>query len=107
MQVISLGKITPTPGTPKQLTTDSTIFANRIVVTQPPTGTGNNYFGTSTLNKTTLVGLLKAFLPAGASGFVDEHVVESEDNSNTLRVSDFYVDADNASNGLVAYYVVR
>ncbi len=104
MTAVSLGKVAPaTAGTPKQITTDTTIKANRIVFAQIPATTGKAFVGVSGLNRSTLAGALRAFLPPGASGFTDDFEVEAE-SGNALTVADYYVDADNNNEGVIVSY---
>ena len=105
MIVKSLGKIAPaTAGTPVQCTTDRTIAAKVIFVSQVPATTGATYFGRSGMVKSTLVGVIKAFLPPGASGFTDTLQIES-DGGNPLSLADYWVDAANNSEGLIIAYL--
>ncbi len=109
MDIISFGKIVvPTPGTPVPLTADATIKVHAIVVSQLPGSTGVTFFGLQnainpTFSKTTGAGVLKSFLPPGASGFTDEHKFDSDDRGNVLVAADFRVDANTANDGLYAY----
>ena len=106
MTIISFGRVNvPSPGTPVVITSDTTIFVSALVVSQKATSTGITYLGLSTLNKSTGVGELKEFIPPGASGFVDEHTVTCDDGGNTIRVSDFRIDANTANDGLVVYAI--
>jgi hypothetical protein len=109
MDIISFGKIiVPTPGTPVPVTADATIKVHAIVVSQIPGSTGITYFGLQnainpTFSKTTGAGVLKSFLPPGASGFTDERTVTADERGNALVAADFKVDAAVANEGLYAY----
>jgi hypothetical protein len=109
MDVISFGKIVvPTPGTPVQLTTDTSIKVHKIIVSQIPGSTGNTYFGIQnalnpTFSKTSGAGVLKSFLPPGTSGLTDSHPVSAAENANGLVAAEYRVDADTANQGLYAY----
>lgn len=107
MEVYSLGKIAPTtPGTPVQLTTDDTIKAQAVFASQIGGTTGRVLLGRVGLNKTTLAGCIKPFLPPSASGFLDSFEVAADDRSNCIQLSKYVVDADVANEGLVISYVV-
>ena len=105
MIVKSLGKIAPSAaGTPVQCTADRTIVAQKIYVSQVPGTTGITYFGRSNLVKATLVGCVKAFLPPGASGFIDLFEIDA-DGGNPLYPADYWVDAATNSEGLIVAYL--
>lgn len=116
MRVISLGKITSTPGTPVRLTTDTTIRTECIFFQQAPGGTAASYCGVAgngpdgnpnprdfPMNKTTFVGIIHAFPPVGATGQAEHRKLCAEDN--LLQLADFYVDMDTGSAGLIVSYV--
>jgi hypothetical protein len=109
MDIISFGQIkVPTPGTPVALTADPTIKVNAIVVSQVPGGVGVTFLGLQNainpvFNKATGAGVVKSFLPAGPSGFLNTHTVQAAENSNVLVAADYRVDANTANDGLYAY----
>lgn len=105
-EVKSLGKIAPTAGgTPVRCTTDETIRASEIIVSQIAGTTGKTCFGRQGLNRTTLAGVIKQFIAPGASGFLD--TLEVEADGNGLRLSDYWVDADNNNEGVLIAYVIK
>ena len=107
MEIYSLGKIAPTtPGTPVQLTTDDTIKAQAVFASQIGGTTGRVLLGRTGLNKATLAGCIKPFLPPSASGWLDSFAIEAESNSNCIQLSKYVVDADVANEGLVISYTV-
>lgn len=112
MDIISFGKIVvAVAGTPVQLTTDATIRVHRVVVSQVPAVAGVMYFGINnaknTFNKGTGAGVLKAFLPAGASGYLDSHEIDCrDDDGNLMLAKDFVIDAASNNDSLFAYGVV-
>jgi hypothetical protein len=106
MQIDSLGKIAPTtPGTPVLLATQQTLV-HSLRIKQVEGSTGKTYFGLVGMNKATLAGDIKQFLPAGASGFTDHHVEKSPDFTYLVDLSQFCVDADNAGEGLLVRYAL-
>ena len=101
----TLGKIAPTTaGTPVQCTTDNTIRASEIIVSQIAGTAGKTCFGRAGLNRTTLTGVIKQFIPPNAGGFLD--TLEFEAEGNGLRLSDYWVDSDNNNEGVLVAYVV-
>ena len=109
MTVASLGKIpVAAAGTPVQITTDSTLRANRIRFAVVIGQTGRIYLGAAGMNKTTGAGVIKEFWPTGAGGAIaDAWEVADGSGSNTLRLSDFWVDAGTSGEGLMVSYCVR
>jgi hypothetical protein len=105
MIVKTLGKIAPSSaGTPVQCTTDRTIVAQKLLVSQIPGTSGNTFFGRSTLTKATYVGVIKGFLPAtGANGFTDTLEIDA-DGGNPICLADYWVDADTNGQGLLIAY---
>jgi hypothetical protein len=109
MQPKSLGKISvPTPGTPVQVTTNKTIRANRIRFQNVIGETGHTFLGVSGLTKATFVGVIKDFWPTGAGGGVaDSLEIESADGCDLLVPAEYFVDANNAAEGLIVSYWTR
>jgi len=109
MQPNSFGKISvPTPGTPVQITTDTKIRANRIRFQNVIGETGHTFLGVSGLTRATFVGVIKDFWPTGAGGGVaDSFDIVSADGSNDLVPSQYFVDANNAAEGLIVSYWTR
>ena len=105
LQPRSLGKVAvPTPGTPVRVTSDTTIRAHRIRFAVAIGETGRVFLGVAGLNKASGAGVLKEFWPTGAGGGVaDELVIESA--AGDLRLSDYYVDANTAGEGLIVAYL--
>src|SRR5580692_8706967 len=101
-----LGKISaPSAGVPVQLTSDNTVRACKIIFVTIPGLTGNTYVGGANLNTTTLDGVLIKFNPPSAVGLADSFTVESENSTNSLVVSDYWVAASVAGEGaLVTYF---
>jgi hypothetical protein len=109
MQPNSFGKISvPTPGTPVQVTADSTIRANRIRFQNVIGEAGHTFLGVSGMNKSTYAGVIKDFWPTGGGGGVaDSYEIVSADGSNDLVPSQYFVDANSASEGLIVAYWTR
>ncbi len=109
MQPNSFGKISvPTPGTPVQVTTDKTIRANRIRFQNVIGETGHTFLGTTGLVKATFAGVIKDFWPTGAGGGVaDSYEVVSADGCDLLVPAEYFVDANNAAEGLIVSYWTR
>jgi hypothetical protein len=109
MQIVSLGKIAPaTAGTPQRLTSDTTITASKIILSQVAGTTGTTIFGLyGSLNRSTLAGGIKQFLAPGASGFLDFIEITPANGGRTITVADYAVDAANNGEGLLISYEVE
>jgi hypothetical protein len=106
MQTISFGLIrVPTPGTPVQITTDSTIMATLLMVRTVPGFTGKTYLGLAGMNKASIgeSGVIRV-LSEPSFGPQDGEVLPpgGRGQGNVLRVSDFWIDADVAGEGVLA-----
>ncbi len=94
----------PTPGTPVQVTTDTTVTASKIFFQVIPGLTGKMYVGSPTMNKTTLAGCARVLWPNSTGGFSEHFYIETQDGENSIRVADYAVDADVAGEGLLVTY---
>jgi hypothetical protein len=115
MQTFSLGKVAvTTAGTrvnlkdvlPAGFPTDHKCA--RIVVSQVVGATGAVVFGTTAVVASSLVGAIKQFAPAAASGLTDTYI--HDDNTRTgnpLHVDDFALDVAVNSEGLIVSIEVR
>ena len=56
------------------------------------------------MTKSTYVGVLRPFLPPGASGFIDDIVIGDMDGPNVLDPTQYGVDSDTNGMGLVVTY---
>jgi hypothetical protein len=92
------------PGTPVPLTTDSTITASKLFVQVIPGLTGKVYLGKTSMNKTTLAGVVRILWPNSGGGFSENFFLESQDGTNSIRLSDYAIDADVATEGLLVSY---
>ncbi len=107
MNIVPLGKIAvTTAGTPVQILAAGAKCAAIIVAAIGGT-TGKMYFGTSTVNKTTLAGAIKEFLPSAASGFADSIIIDNTEDGNPLQMSDYWLDSTVNGEGLLVSYVIR
>lgn len=109
MNIIALGFIAvPTPGIPVALP-DPGFKVAQIVFSQSPVSAGITYFGTSTLNKTTGAGVLRAFIKPSttAGGFLDQSEIGCPECPDTLVVGNYAIDAATAGDGLFVYLVQR
>jgi hypothetical protein len=106
MQPTFLGKITvASAGTPVPLLTDPTVRACAILVVTIPGLTGNIYLGGANLNQGTLAGVMIQFNAPAAQGPPDQFLLASKDARNSLRVSDYFLDASVSGEGaLVTYF---
>ncbi len=107
MTIVPLGKIVvTTAGTPVQVLATGAKCAAIIVAATAGT-TGKVYFGTSTVNKTTLAGAIKEFLPSAATGFADSLTIDNTETGNPLQMSDYWLDSTVNGEGLLVSYVIR
>ncbi len=105
MSMVSLGLIVvTTPSTPVQLSAKS-IRCNQInlqAVKGPSTdNVGNVYFGLAGLNRSTLAGVLYVLKP----GIPAASVMGSQVGSYNDDLSNYWIDADNANDGVLVSYV--
>lgn len=108
MTILPQGKIAPaTAGTPVALTAPSTGFplVAAILIAQIAGTSGNVYFGLTSLNKTSRAGVIREFLPAGASGFLDSEVIGDPCGENKLDPTKYGVDADTNAQGMLVSYI--
>lgn len=106
MTVTPLGKIAcAVPGTPVRVTATFTP-CQEIIVTPVGANAGASYFGTSTLVKSTFVGVVKQFLKPAATGLQDVLKISCP-AGNQLNAADFYIDADTAADALLVSVVIE
>ena len=106
MQALSLGLIrVPTPGTPVQITTDDDLRVMMIVVRTVPGFIGKTYLGVAGMNKNSAnkTGVVRVLSEPPGFGPQDGEVLPpvSGGHGNVLRVSDYWLDADVANEGVV------
>jgi len=106
MQPTFLGTVTvASAGTPVPLSTDATVRACTILVATIPGFTGNIYFGGAALNQGTLAGVMIKFNAPAVLGQPDHFILQTLDARNSLRVSDYFIDASVSGEGaLVTYF---
>jgi|SRR5690242_16562231 len=115
MQTFSLGKVAvAAAGTRVNLgTLLPTNFpadhkAARIIISQILGTTGAVVFGTSAVVASTLVGAIKQFSPAAASGVSDTHThADNSVGGNPLHVDDYALDVAVNGEGVIVSIVVR
>jgi len=93
-----------TPGTPVPLTADSTITASKVFFQVIPGLTGKTYVGVPAMAKGTLAGVARILWPNSSGGFSETFEIESQDGENSIRLTDYAVDADVAGEGLLVTY---
>ena len=105
MTVTALGRVNvATPGTLAPLATDPAIFVSKIFVQVVPGLTGKGYLGTAGLVRGTLANVIRVLWPNTAGGFSENFLLESSDGTDSLNLSQYYVDMDVAGEGLLVSY---
>lgn len=103
----SLGRVNvPAPGAAVPLATVETP-CNRIRVSVIAGLTGKMYFGTLTVNHSTLAGVIAELWPNSAGGVDDAYEVFTADGSDGLNLADYAIDASVAGEGLIVSYWQR
>ena len=103
----SLGRVNvTTPGTAVPLAAVDTP-CNRVRVSVIAGLTGKMYFGTTTVNHSTLAGVIKELWPNSAGGVDDAYEVFTADGSDELNLADYSIDASVAGEGLIVSYWQR
>lgn len=74
--------------------------AHAIIIEALPTNVGKVYIGKSTLNKSTFVGVL-VVLPTPTANSIPTFSLAVTQAANAIKLSDFYIDADNANDGVI------
>jgi hypothetical protein len=111
VQAISLGFVrVPTPGTPVQLCYDDQLLVMQMIVRTVPGLTGRTYLGIAGMNKSAqgMPGVVRVFSEPPAFGPQDGETLPpaASDRGNVIRVSDFWLDADVAGEGVVVMCLV-
>jgi hypothetical protein len=84
------------------LSADKTIQAHYIVFSQDPASTGKVYLKNVKGGQAVLI---RAFIPPGTTGFLDEHRLDGDSQANPLYPADWAVDAANTGDGMIVYWV--
>jgi len=108
MQPTFLGKVTVvSAGTSVPLSTDPKLHACAILVATIPGLTGNMYLGGAGLNQNTLANVMIKFNAPAVLGPPDYFFVRAPGGLNSLRVSDYFIDASVSGEGaLVTYFQI-
>src|SRR5436190_5159141 len=105
MTVTTLGRVNvTTPGTAVAFSSDPTKKVAKIFAQVVPGLTGKGYLGRSNLNRSTLAGVIRILWPNASGGVSDSIQIESSDGENSLVLSEYFVDMDVASEGLLVTY---
>ena len=108
--VNSLGKVTvTTPGTPVRATSNqgtpgAQVSCQAIAFQALSANTGKIYIGSSTMNKSTLAGVY--FVLAVPTTNIVPSFSASQLSVAGLNAADFYLDADNGTEGVIISYTV-
>lgn len=105
MNVTSMGRVNvTTPGTPVALSTDPNQRVSKIFFQVIPGLTGKAYVGSKGMNRATLAKVMRVLWPNASGGFSETFSIESQDNTDVLNLSQYYVDMDVAGEGLLVSY---
>jgi hypothetical protein len=105
MNANPLGRVNvATPGTLVQLSSDTTLRASKIFFQVIPGLTGKGYVGKSGMVRATLAKVIRVLWPNSGGGFSDSFFLESQQDSDALNLSEYYVDMDVAGEGLLVTY---
>lgn len=105
MTVTALGRVNvTTPGTLVALSTNPNLYASKIFVQVVPGLTGKGYLGTAGMVRSTLAGVIRVLWPNTGGGFSENFLVESTDGTDSLNLSQYFVDMDVAGEGLIVSY---
>jgi hypothetical protein len=100
-----LGRVNvATPGTLVRLSSDTTLRASKIFFQVIPGLTGKGYIGKGGMVRATLANVIRVLWPNSAGGISDSFFLESQQDSDTLNLSEYYIDMDVASEGLLVTY---
>ena len=105
MTVTTLGRVNVvTPGTPVPLSTDPNQRVAKIFAQVVPGLTGKGYLGTSNMIRGTAAGVMRILWPNTGGGFSENVMLESSDGTDSLNLSQYFVDMDVAGEGLLVTY---
>lgn len=105
MNIYPLGRVNVlTPGTPVPLSTDPTATASKLFFQVIPGLTGKTYVGSTNMTKATLASVARVLWPNQNGGFSENFYIEAQDGENTIRLSEYAIDADVAGEGLLVTY---
>ena len=106
MQAISFGLIrVPNPGTPVRISADDTLRVMQVIVRTVPGFTGKTYLGLANMDKNAAAkpGVIRILSEPASFGPQDGEVLPpvTSGHANSIRVSDYWLDADVANEGAV------
>jgi hypothetical protein len=105
MTINCLGRVNvSTPGIPVPLSTNPAVTASKLFFQVIPGLTGKTYAGTPVMAKATLDGVARILWPNSAGGFSETFSIEAQDGENSIRLSEYAIDADVAGEGLLVTY---
>ncbi len=100
-----LGRINvATPGALVPLTTSTSLRASKIYFQVIPGLTGKGYVGKNGLVRASLTNVIRVLWPNPSGGISDSFFLESQDDSDVLNLSEYYIDMDVAGEGLLITY---
>ena len=105
MTVNTLGRVNVTaPGTLVPLSTDPKQRVSKIFAQVVPGLTGKGYLGRSNMVRATMAGVIRILWPNSGGGFSENMLIESSDGTDSLNLSEYFVDMDVAGEGLLVSY---
>lgn len=94
-------------GTPVQVTTDDSIHVCNVMFATLVGGSGKILVGDSGLNASTLAGVFAELLPEASADPSRLLITDQGEAGNSLRLSDFYIDAQTSGQKCLVTYSVR
>ena len=105
MTVTPLGRVNvDTPGNPVPLSTDPNKRVAKILIQVIPGLSGKGYVGVKGMDRTTLQGVIRVLWPNATGGLSDQFFIESTDGTNSLNLSEYYIDMDVPGEGMLVTY---
>jgi len=105
MNANALGRVNvATPGTLVQLSSNTGLRASKIFFQVIPVLTGKGYIGKAGMVRATLANVIRVLWPNSGGGLSDSFFLESQQDSDVLNLSEYYVDMDVAGEGLLVTY---
>lgn len=108
MTATAMGRVNvTTPGSPVPLSTDPAIKASKIFFQVIPGMSSKAYVGKRGMNRQTLSRVIRVMWPNPTGGICDQFLIEASDETNSISLSEYYLDMDVAGEGVLITYWTR